>query len=404
VLDSASRSIRNLGPSDASRMDGASTGRAGGAPSIEIFRSFHSLVDSLTREKEEPAAASSHGPSGKPAVEDAAPAAAAPKDDETGSIVVPLDLLAQLASRAAAPQGPGGTTPQPGSGVDASGHQLWTAADLAALLRADRGGSEATPVGADAQPGLADLDVVKLSADAVVAGMPGAPTNALDTAGQLTATALAQALAHRPLGPVSGTPALTTEIAGHADASKSALEALIHQATATGERPSSAVPAAALHLAASLTLGSTLSSGSRFAGEVSAASAAPLELPATGTADQIIQSIRMQWLKGGGEAQIRLEPQQFGDMTVSVSVSQNQVVARLQADTPIAREWLQANQTVLRQGLADQNLTLTRLEVSEPSAPSRTGTSRDGQSPGQERRPPRRPRTPDTGETFDVVA
>ena len=48
-----------------------------------------------------------------------------------------------------------------------------------------------------------------------------------------------------------------------------------------------------------------------------------------------------QWRR---QVRITLEPQHFGELTVSLRVRWGQVVARLQADTPVIREWLQANQ------------------------------------------------------------
>jgi flagellar hook-length control protein FliK len=111
----------------------------------------------------------------------------------------------------------------------------------------------------------------------------------------------------------------------------------------------------------------------------------------------------MQWARGGGEAHIRLDPRQFGDMTVSLRVDQGQVVARLQAEAPAVREWLQTNQGLLRQSLSEQNLTLDRLEVSEPREARDTDRREREQTQRDEQQKPRR-RRPDTGETFDFVA
>jgi flagellar hook-length control protein FliK len=127
-------------------------------------------------------------------------------------------------------------------------------------------------------------------------------------------------------------------------------------------------------------------------------------LPAE-TSSQIVQSMRLQLAHGGGTAQIRLEPQHFGELTVSIRVDHGQVVARLEADTPVVREWLQTNQSWLRSSLAEQNLTLDRFEVGE-AGESRGGDRRHGdsaQSNREDRPRQRRPR-PDTGELFEVVA
>ena len=127
-------------------------------------------------------------------------------------------------------------------------------------------------------------------------------------------------------------------------------------------------------------------------------------LPAD-TTTQIVQSIRMQLLRDGGEAHIRLDPRQFGDMSVRIRVDNGQVTARVEADAPVVREWLQNNQHLLRQSLAGQQLTLDRLDVREPPATQDNGR-RDG-SPERERDAPQqrpRRRRPDTGELFEVVA
>jgi hypothetical protein len=122
------------------------------------------------------------------------------------------------------------------------------------------------------------------------------------------------------------------------------------------------------------------------------------------TVNQIVQAIRLQWASGGaGEAHITLQPEQFGDVTVSVRVDRGQVVARVEADAPVVREWLQSNQATLRHGLAEQNLALDRLEVAEPRE------SRDAERRGQrenpdQQQPQRRPRRAPLDDTFEVVA
>ncbi len=124
------------------------------------------------------------------------------------------------------------------------------------------------------------------------------------------------------------------------------------------------------------------------------------------TATQIVQAIRMQMMRDGGEAHIRLDPRQFGDMTVRIRVDHGQVTARVEADAPVVREWLQNNQHVLRQNLAGQHLTLDRLDVREPPASS-DEQRRDGQpARDQDRSHQRgaRRRRSETGELFEVVA
>jgi hypothetical protein len=72
----------------------------------------------------------------------------------------------------------------------------------------------------------------------------------------------------------------------------------------------------------------------------------------------------------------------------------------------VAREWLQANQAQLRQALSTHNLTLERLEITEPPAETRHDERRDEASSQESRddRWQRRPRRRDTGELFEIVA
>jgi flagellar hook-length control protein FliK len=125
----------------------------------------------------------------------------------------------------------------------------------------------------------------------------------------------------------------------------------------------------------------------------------------TQTSTQIVQAIRLQVLREAGEAHIKLDPRQFGDMTVRIRVEQGQVTARVEADTPVVREWLQSNQHVLRQSLAGQHLAHDRLDVHEPPASSGHGRRDDGsereRSPDEQRQ---RRRRPETGDRFEVVA
>jgi len=133
----------------------------------------------------------------------------------------------------------------------------------------------------------------------------------------------------------------------------------------------------------------------------SLASASDATLPGE-TVNQIVQAIRLQWANGTSEARITLQPDQFGDVTVSVRVERGQVVARVEADAPVVREWLQSNQASLRSGLAEHHLSLDRLEVSEPR--DSRDPERKGQRQTPEEQPQRRPRRTPLDDSFEVVA
>ena len=415
MLESSPLSILTSPAADAGRPDAATSARAGGA-TIEIFHSFHALVDALSSDADgRPAAGrKTSGAGASPDAEaDAAPRAKdASAASDADSTVVPLDIAALLGVRPQpVPSGQGGTSPAPG---DAGGHHVWTAADLAALLARDRAATAAaaaTPgdgattasAGADASDSI-DLgggDPTKLVALSTDTHEPAGTAPVVDAA-------LLQIAAQRMLGVVPGAGPLGDLGSKPSAALKLALADLQIQAAPGDQTSSTAAGAASAASRLAASFSAALGSG---AGNASVASeiggqlaTAGTEVPSADSTDAIIRAIRMKWAEGGGDARIELEPRQFGDMTVSVSVRDGQVVARLQADAPIAREWLQANQHVLRQGLADHQLTLARLDVSEPSSSSRQGASGEGDGAPRERQSRRRSRTPDADEPFEIVA
>jgi flagellar hook-length control protein FliK len=138
------------------------------------------------------------------------------------------------------------------------------------------------------------------------------------------------------------------------------------------------------------------------------ASIAARDLLPDDTTAGMVQAIRLQVTRGGGEAHIRLAPGELGELTIAIRVHQGQVIAQLQAESPVVREWLRSHQGWLRDSLAEQQLTLGRLEISEPPAESRHADRRgaDERGPRQERHPGRRrrPQPGDHPERFDVVA
>lgn len=121
---------------------------------------------------------------------------------------------------------------------------------------------------------------------------------------------------------------------------------------------------------------------------------------------QIVQSIRMQAIDGGGEATIRLNPDYLGEVVVAVKVEQGGVSAALQSDTPSVRQWVERNEQVLRQALAEHGLQLDRLSVSEAPAESELDRDADPQAPPQDqesRQQSRRRRPRDGDATFEVT-
>jgi Flagellar hook-length control protein FliK len=112
---------------------------------------------------------------------------------------------------------------------------------------------------------------------------------------------------------------------------------------------------------------------------------------------QIVQSLRVQWAGGAGEARVRLRPEYLGEVIATVKVEQGTVTATLQADRPEVRRWMEANTQTLRDGLVEHGLKLDRLVVvAEPARGENAddkhgrGRGRQPQAPPQQRQ--RRPR------------
>ena len=106
----------------------------------------------------------------------------------------------------------------------------------------------------------------------------------------------------------------------------------------------------------------------------------------------------------GYEKVLRLNPGFLGGMRVGVEVDGNSVVASLEATSADVREWIQRNEPVLRQALADQGLHLERLVIidddSRPASDDERGTGEQSQQ--QQREPSKRSRRPETEGTFEI--
>jgi len=135
-----------------------------------------------------------------------------------------------------------------------------------------------------------------------------------------------------------------------------------------------------------------------------AAAPATAQITATGwadahVADQIVQSMRMQWMQGGGEATIELNPNALGKVQVQVRVDRGVVSASVEADTPIVREWLASHRDDLTQNLAQQGLRLDKLIIAETA---RESPSRDARDSRQAPREPARQRRDERGRETDT--
>ncbi len=124
--------------------------------------------------------------------------------------------------------------------------------------------------------------------------------------------------------------------------------------------------------------------------------------PDQGLESQIVQAMKVQWGRDGGEARIRLQPHYLGDLMISLRVEQGGVTAHLVASTPEVRQWIESNEAMLRQSLAQHDLTLERLVVTEdePSGSTSEGDPRQKKPREQATRQARRA---DRDATFEVV-
>jgi flagellar hook-length control protein FliK len=121
------------------------------------------------------------------------------------------------------------------------------------------------------------------------------------------------------------------------------------------------------------------------------------ETPDPDTADRLVQSLRMQFLRGGGDAVVHIRPEHLGPLTVSVRVEHGSVSAHVTAENAVVAEWLQANEQLLRESLKANGLLLERLVI-----------QRDEPSGGQARRDPHsqrnhRRRDRERQSTFEVT-
>lgn len=120
--------------------------------------------------------------------------------------------------------------------------------------------------------------------------------------------------------------------------------------------------------------------------------------PTSESMDRLVQSMRLQSLKGGGDAIIQIRPEHLGGVAISIKVENGAVSAVFTAEHAAVAEWLQSNQHLLREGLQGSGLELGRLVV-----------QRDGESPysghdhaaDSRRQPRRRPTQPES--TFEII-
>jgi flagellar hook-length control protein FliK len=113
---------------------------------------------------------------------------------------------------------------------------------------------------------------------------------------------------------------------------------------------------------------------------------APMTIPERDVIARLVQSMRVQFRDGIGEAVVKLKPEHLGSVQISLRVENGAIRAAVHAEAPAVRQWLESQQETLRSGLAEQGLRLERFVV-EPDGESRhTTADRHHQQEREERR------------------
>ena len=123
---------------------------------------------------------------------------------------------------------------------------------------------------------------------------------------------------------------------------------------------------------------------------------------------QIVQAIRLQWSDGVGDARIKLQPDYLGELSIAIRVEHGSVTASLESNSPAVRAWIDNNQPLLRQALAEHGLHLDQLTVKEEQAPpdwtgAEDGKQRQQEDEARDAQRARRRRNAD-GPAFEMVA
>jgi flagellar hook-length control protein FliK len=115
---------------------------------------------------------------------------------------------------------------------------------------------------------------------------------------------------------------------------------------------------------------------------------------------QLVQSLRLQFRDGIGEAVLKLKPEHLGSVAISLRVENGGLKANVQADLPAVRQWLESQQDTLRTALAEHGLRLDRFDV-EPDGHRQTSPEEQHERSPRKRQTRRSP--PSDQPVFEVV-
>jgi flagellar hook-length control protein FliK len=154
-----------------------------------------------------------------------------------------------------------------------------------------------------------------------------------------------------------------------------------------------AAPVAAPQTAASPNVGTP-------AAAVVTAPAPQGETPGPENVGRLVQAMRVIARPGAWEANVRLNPEHLGDVSIAIRVERNTVSAVVNAEGAGVRQWLESQEDAVRSGMAEHGLQLDRFIV------QRDGQRRDAQPQQQEEPQGRRQSARRQGaptERFEVV-
>lgn len=84
---------------------------------------------------------------------------------------------------------------------------------------------------------------------------------------------------------------------------------------------------------------------------------------------QVVKAVRLQWRDGIGQATLRLQPENLGEVRVRLNIDHGRVVAAIRVEGEAVGEWLRSHEQELRAALADQGLLLDSLVVDPDGSP-----------------------------------
>jgi flagellar hook-length control protein FliK len=133
---------------------------------------------------------------------------------------------------------------------------------------------------------------------------------------------------------------------------------------------------------------------------IAAAAPAPTtsaDTPGPENVGRLVQAMRVIARPGAWEANVRLNPEHLGEVSIAVRVERNTVSAVVNAEAVGVRQWLESQEQAVRNGMAEHGLQLDRFIV------QRDGQRRDAEPQQQEsrRQAPRRQAAPT--ERFEIV-